>query len=95
MLRKKCKATKGTTPLEIVQRNNPLITCIAKISKKWHKWWPGIERPWPVEGTLNPDVIKTLQVLVTTYKAEQKEGKGEQERKGKRQMELGILDLFE
>ncbi len=48
-----------------------------------------------MEGTFNPDVIKTLQVLMTTYKAEQKKGKRGQERKKKRQMELGILDLFE
>ncbi len=75
---------KGTMPLEIVQRNNPLITCIVKISKIWHKQWPGIDRPWPVEGTFNPDVIKTLQVLVTTYKAEQRKGKRGQERKEKR-----------
>ncbi|KAI3352061.1 hypothetical protein L3Q82_020877, partial [Scortum barcoo] len=47
--------------------------------------------PWPVEGTLNPDVVKTMKVLVSTYKADQKKGKKGEERKEKRQMELGIL----
>ena len=28
------------------------------MSEKWNKRWPDIEQPWPVEGTLNPDVIK-------------------------------------
>ncbi|KAI3370381.1 hypothetical protein L3Q82_024469, partial [Scortum barcoo] len=51
--------------------------------------------PWPVEGTLNPDVVKTMKVLVSTYKADQKKGKKGEERKEKRQMELGILQLFE
>ncbi|KAI3374109.1 hypothetical protein L3Q82_005922 [Scortum barcoo] len=51
--------------------------------------------PWPVEGTLNPDVVKTMKVLVSTYKADQKKGKKGEKRKEKRQMELGILQLFE
>ncbi|KAI3360411.1 hypothetical protein L3Q82_002252 [Scortum barcoo] len=54
-----------------------------------------VSGPWPVEGTLNPDVVKTMKVLVSTYKADQKKGKKGEKRKEKRQMELGILQLFE
>ena len=46
-------------------------------------------------GTLDPDVIKTMQALVSTYKVVQKKGKKGQKRKEKRQIELGILQLFE
>ncbi|KAI3356026.1 hypothetical protein L3Q82_017298 [Scortum barcoo] len=48
-----------------------------------------------VHWTLNPDVVKTMKVLVSTYKADQKKGKKGEERREKRQMELGILQLFE
>ena len=83
------------TPVDVVQKSNPLIKGIAKMSEKWHKRWPEIDQPWPVEGTLNPDVIKTMQVLVSTYKAGQKKGKKGEQCKKKRQTELGILKLFE
>ncbi|KAI3363948.1 hypothetical protein L3Q82_001555 [Scortum barcoo] len=36
-----------------------------------------------------------MKVLVSTYKADQKKGKKGEKRKEKRQMELGILQLFE
>ncbi|KAI3359198.1 hypothetical protein L3Q82_002727 [Scortum barcoo] len=89
------KNLKAVTPVEVVQKNNCLVKNIAKISEKWHKRWPNIEQPWPVEGTLNPDVVKTMKALVSTYKADQKKGKKGEKRKEKRQMELGILQLFE
>ncbi|KAI4874041.1 hypothetical protein NFI96_008902 [Prochilodus magdalenae] len=54
-----------------------------------------IDQPWPMEGTLNPDVIKTIQVLVATYKASEKTGRKGEKRKEKRRVELGILQLFE
>lgn len=54
--------SKATTPVDVVQKSNPLIKEIAQVSKKWHKRWPKIDQPWPVEGTLNLKVIKTLQV---------------------------------
>ncbi|XP_075943359.1 uncharacterized protein LOC142946133 [Anarhichas minor] len=98
MGKKNTKNPKVITPVEVVQKNNPLIrgiANIAKISEKWHKRWPEIDQPWPVEGTLNPDVIKIMLVLVSTYKAEQKKGKKGRKRKEKRQVELGILQLFE
>ena len=85
------------TPVDVVQRNNPLIssvTNVAKISEKWSKRWSQIDRPWPMEGTLNPDVIKIMHVLVSTYKAEQKKGSQGKRRKEKRQLELGVLKLF-
>ena len=59
--------------------------------KRWHKRWPNIEPPWPLKGTFNPEVIKTLRVLVSTYKTDQKKGV---KRQSKRQLELGILELF-
>ena len=86
---------KVITPVDVVQKTNPLVKDIAKLSGKWHKRWPDIDQPWPVEGTLNPDVIKAMQVLVSTYKADQKKGKKGEKRKEKRQIELGILELFE
>ena len=98
MGKKNTKNPKVITPVEIVQKNNPLIrgiANIAKISEKWHKRWPEIDQPWPIEGTLNPDVIKIMLVLVSTYKAEQKKGKKGRKRKEKRQVELGILQLFD
>ncbi|XP_074493132.1 uncharacterized protein LOC141768728 [Sebastes fasciatus] len=98
MGKKNTKNPKVITPVEIVQKNNPLIrgiANIAKISEKWHKRWPEIDQPWPMEGTLNPDVIKIMLVLVSTYKAEQKKGRKGRKRKEKRQVELGILQLFE
>ncbi|XP_056297836.1 uncharacterized protein LOC130211175 [Pseudoliparis swirei] len=85
------------TPVDVVQRNNHLIssvTNVAKISEKWSKRWPQIDRPWPLEGTLNPDVIQIMHVLVSTYKAEQKKGNQGRKRKEKRQLELGVLQLF-
>lgn len=95
MTKKDVKTPGGVTPVDVVQKNNPLIKDISKMSKKWNKRWPDIDQPWPVEGTLNPDVIKTMQVLVSTYKADQKKGKKGEDRKEKRQVELGILKLFE
>lgn len=89
------KAPKTTTPIEVVQKNNPLIKNIAKFSAKWHKRWPGIEQPWPLEGTLNPNVIKVMRMLVTTYKAEEKTAKKRQKRSEKRKIELAMLQLFE
>ncbi|KAK6322471.1 hypothetical protein J4Q44_G00072630 [Coregonus suidteri] len=95
MGKKDIKTTKAITPLDVVQNSNPLVNGIAKLSEKWNKRWPDIEQPWPVEGTLNPDVIKIMQVLVSTYKADQKKGKKGKLRKEKRQRELGVLKLFE
>ncbi|KAM3607523.1 uncharacterized protein V6R79_009164 [Siganus canaliculatus] len=89
------KNPKLITPVEVVRKNNPLVNDIEKMSKKWHKRWPDIDQPWPVEGTLNPDVIKSMQVLVSVYKVDQKKGKKGQKRKEKRQRELGLLQLFE
>ncbi|KAI3367262.1 hypothetical protein L3Q82_008149 [Scortum barcoo] len=71
------------------------MSSIEKISRNWHKRWPEIDQPWLVEGTLNSEVIKTIRVLVSTYKAEQRNGKKGQRRKEKRQTELGVLELFE
>jgi len=88
----------GTTPVDVVQKNNPLvqgIADIAKISEKWHKRWPNIDQPWPVEGTLNPEVIKIMQVLVATYKVDQKKGNKGKKRREKRKVELAFLKLFE
>ena len=85
---------KATTPVEMVEKNNPLVKGIDKISKKFNKRWAEIDQPWPPEGTFDPEVIKTLQVLVNTYKAEQKKGRKGQRRKEKREMELAILELF-
>ncbi|KAK6299147.1 hypothetical protein J4Q44_G00306570 [Coregonus suidteri] len=95
MGKKDIKTTKAITPLDVVQNSNPLVNGIARLSEKLNKRWPDIEQPWPVEGTLNPDVIKIMQVLVSTYKADQKKGKKGQQRKEKRQRELGVLKLFE
>ena len=95
MSKKDTKMPKVITPVDVVQKTNPLVKGIAKLSGKWHKRWPDHDQPWPVEGTLNPDVIKTMQVLVSTYKADQKKGKKGEKRKEKRQIELGILQLFE
>jgi len=98
MGRKDTKDPKVSTPVDVVQKNNPLVSGIAniaKISEKWSKRWPQIDQPWPMEGTLNPDVIKVMQVLVSTYKAGQKKGTKGERRKEKRLVELGILQLFE
>lgn len=65
------------------------------MSEKWSKRWPSIEQPRPAEGTLNPDVINTIRVLVTAHKAEEKTGRKGQKREGKRQTELEMLQLFE
>ena len=83
------------TSVDIVKKNNPLIKGITRMSEKWHKRWPEIDQPWPMEGTFNPDVIKTIQELVSTYKADQKRGRKGLKRKEKRQTELEILQLFE
>ncbi|XP_062255091.1 uncharacterized protein LOC133964835 [Platichthys flesus] len=93
MGKKENKSPKVITPVDVVQKNNPLVKGIAKISEKWHERWANIERPWPVEGTMNPDVIRIMRVLVSTYKAAQKIGK--KGRREKKQVELGILQLFE
>ena len=99
-LRKPPKVTMGasgakaTTPVEIVERNNPLVKGIGKISRKWNKRWAEIEQPWPPEGTFDPEVIRTLEVLIKTYKAEQKKGRKGQTRKEKRDIELAVLELF-
>jgi len=82
-------------PVDIVQKSNPLIKDIEQLSKKWHKRWPKIEQPWPEEGTFNPDVIATLRVLISTYKAHQTKGKKGEKRQNKRQTELGVLKLFD
>lgn len=87
--------SKVITPVEIVQRNNPLLKGVLTVSTKWHKRWPDIDQPWPLEGTFNPEVIETMRVLVDTYKANERKGKKGEKRKEKRQMELGILRLFE
>lgn len=39
------------TPDEVVEKNNPLIKGITKVSEKVSE----IDQPWPVEGTFNPD----------------------------------------
>ncbi|KAF0039021.1 hypothetical protein F2P81_009505 [Scophthalmus maximus] len=95
MPKKDSTIRKVTTPVDVVKKNNPLVCDIAKLSGKWHKRWPDIEQPWPVEGTLNPDVNKTMQVLVSTYKVNQKKGKKGEKHREKRQIELDILQLFE
>ena len=87
------KDTKVITPVDIVVKNNPLIRDVEHISRKWHKRWSDIDLPWPRNGTFNPEVIKTLQVLVSTYKTDEKTGKKGLKRKSKRQLELGILEL--
>lgn len=92
------KEPKVSTPVDVVQKNNPLVSGIAniaKISKKWSKRWPQVDQPWPKEGTLNPDVINVMKVLVSTYKAGEKKGTKGGRRKEKRLVELGILQLFE
>lgn len=89
------KTPKNLTPIDVVQKNNPLIKGISKASKKWNKRWPDIERPWPVEGTLNADVINTINILISTYKTNEKKGKKGKVRAKKRQTELAILQLFE
>ncbi|KAM3611919.1 uncharacterized protein V6R79_025872 [Siganus canaliculatus] len=88
------KSPKLVTPVEVVNLTNPLVSDVGKMCKKWHKRWPGIDRPWPIEGTLNPDVIKAMQALVVMYKADQRKGKKGQKRQEKRQRELRILELF-
>ena len=87
--------SRAITPVDVVKKNNPLIKGIARVSRKWYKRCPDIDQPWPMEGTLNPDVIKTIQVLVATYKASEKTGRKGEKRKEKRRVELGILQLFE
>ena len=82
------RTTKVVTPIDVVQRSNPLVKGLPEASKKWNKRWPDIERPWPVEGTFNSDVIQTIRVLVTTYKASEKKG-----RKGKKLRERGNKNL--
>ncbi|CAJ1053307.1 uncharacterized protein LOC118470224 isoform X1 [Xyrichtys novacula] len=89
------KGLKAITPVDVVIKSNPLVMGIEKMSKKWSKRWPDIDQPWPVEGTLNPEVVKTMHVLVSTNKAEQKKGKKGKKRQEKRQRELNILHLFE
>ncbi|XP_051912467.1 uncharacterized protein LOC127594728 [Hippocampus zosterae] len=85
-----------TTPIEVVRRNYPLIKGVKKkISKKWNKRWPDIERPWPVEGTFNREVVETIRVLVSAYKAGHKKGKRGEKRKEKREWELGLLKIFD
>ena len=79
------------TPVELIKKNNPLIKNIEKISAKWSKRWPHIAQPWPVEGTLNPGVINTIQVLASTHKKKGRAGRIQQE---KRTFELGVLELF-
>ena len=92
------KATRAlsldTTPVGIVQHNNPLFNSISKISKRWNKRWPDIDQPWPQDGTFDPEVIRTMQVLVRTYKAGQKTGKKGRVRKEKRELEVAVLELF-
>lgn len=87
--------SKTLTPIDLVQKNNPLVKGITEVSKKWNKHWPDIERPWPVEGTLNPDVIKAISVLITAHKAKEKKGKQGKSQTEKRQTELEMLQLFE
>jgi len=89
------KISRVITPIEVVQKNNPLIGGITRISEKWYKRWSKIDKPWPVEGTFNPDVIKTIQVLISTYKVNEMKGKNGDKRKLKRETELAILQLFE
>lgn len=89
------KTVKRMTPIEVVQKNNPLIKDLPEASKKWNKCWPDIEQPWPVEGTLNPDVIQKISTLVTAYKANEKKRKKGKSRAEKRWTELAMLQLFE
>ncbi|XP_054862101.1 uncharacterized protein LOC118471119 [Amphiprion ocellaris] len=90
-----CEVRRVITPVDVVQRNNLLVEGIAEMSGKWSKRWPDVDRPWPVQGTLNPDVIETMQVLVSTHEAGQKRGKKGWRCMEKRRMELGMLKLFE
>lgn len=48
-----------------------------------------------MEGTLNPGVLKIMQVLLSTYKSDQNKGKKGERSKEKRRRELGVLKLFE
>lgn len=88
-------SAKYATPVKIVEGNNPLIRGIGKISKKWSKRWAEIDQPWPVDGTFDPEVMKTMEVLIDTYKAEQKNGSKGQKRKEKRKLEAAVLKLFD
>lgn len=83
-----------STPVAIVEKNNPLIKGVGKTSQKWNKRWADIDQPWPIEGTFDPEVIKTMEVLINTYEAGQKTGRKGQRRQEKRSMEAGILELF-
>lgn len=85
MSKKDTNNIKVITPVDIVQKNNPLVKDIAKVSRKWHKRWSEIEQPWPLEGTLNPEVLKTMQVLVSSYKAKQTKGRMSRNKKEKKQ----------
>lgn len=67
--------SKPITPIDVVRKNNPLIKGITEVSEKWRKRWPDIDQPWRAEGTLNPNVIKTIRILVTMYGAGQRKGK--------------------
>lgn len=95
MTKEESQAVKTLTPIDVVQKNNPLVKGIAETSTKWNKRWPDIERPWPVEGTFNLDVINILRVLITAHKAGEKKGKKGKARVEKRTTELAMLQLFE
>lgn len=73
-------------PVDVVQKNNPLVKGIAKMSKKWSSSWPDIEQPWPVAGTLSPDVIKTICEFVTVHKAQETKGRKGRKRAEKRKV---------
>ena len=85
------------TPVERLEKCYPLIGSkgIREISLKWNKRWPHIDQPWPEEGTFDPEVIKTLQVLIDVHEANKKTGKKGEKRKEKRNRETAFLALFD
>ena len=83
------------TAVDIVSQNCLGITSsptlVSDISKKWNKRWQDV---WPLKGTLDLEVLRAMQVLIETYRADQISGKQEKIRKEKRQREIAVLQLF-
>lgn len=52
---------------------------------------PDIDQPWPVEGTLNPEVIKIIKVLAA-IRLSRRKAKRDRDT-GKRQTELGHFSV--
>lgn len=77
------------------RKRNPLVGDLLKVMKKWHKRWPNIAQPWPLEGTFNPEVIETMRGLVAAYKVNESRGGKGVKRQEKTEIELGVLQLFD